>query len=79
MCVQEEGEKKGCKMETDGAEKEVEHEKRDLANYLSPFSLITFDFFFFSPHLGQDVRSSRMGLSVSIRLNAPWTECTCKA
>lgn len=49
MCVQEEGEKKGCKMETDGAEKEVEHEKRDLANYLSPFSLITFDFFFLFP------------------------------
>lgn len=45
-------------METDGAAKEVEHEEGCLANYLSPFSLVTLDFFSpFSPHLDQDVRS----------------------
>lgn len=36
-------------MQTDGVEKEVEHEERDLANYLSPFSFVTSDFFFLFP------------------------------
>lgn len=63
-------------METDGAAKEVEHEERDLANYLSPFSLVTSDFFLLFPHLDQDVHSLPVNLNVSTRLNAPRTEGT---
>lgn len=56
-------------METDGA---VE-EERDLANYLSPFSLAALDFLLFCSHLDQDVHLPPEHLNASTRLKAPCT------